>query len=206
MLQIALHFACPKRRPELLAAELLKVFGSYAGALAASSTLLRRIPGMDRRAIFYFKLLREGGLRVLREEAFRQPIRGEATKPQLYLQALLSYEKAEQFRVMFLDRRRMLLGEEILGKGIINHVPVYPRMIAERACAFAATAIILVHNHPSGDPTPSADDLTMTQSIKYTLRQLGIWLYDHLIVGNGRCVSLRNEGFCDINPPLSCDA
>nr|WP_302474180.1 DNA repair protein RadC [Roseococcus sp. MDT2-1-1] len=111
-----------------------------------------------------------------------------------YLTAALSRERVEQFRVLFLDARNRLLAEEVLGTGTVNHAPVYPREIMRRAIALHATALILVHNHPSGDPTPSRADVEMTREVAEAARMLGITLHDHLIIGRGGHCSFRKEG------------
>jgi len=112
-----------------------------------------------------------------------------------YLQAVLAREKVEQFRVLFLDNRNRLLADEQQAQGTVNHTPVYPREIVKRALELHATAIILVHNHPSGDPSPSDDDISMTREIKQAAAALSIVLHDHVIVGNGRWLSFRKTGF-----------
>jgi DNA repair protein RadC len=111
-----------------------------------------------------------------------------------YLNAQLSREPVEQFRVLFLDNRNRLLADEAQQRGTVNHTPVYPREVAKRALELRASAIIVVHNHPSGDPTPSRDDIAMTQQIKAAVGALSIVLHDHVIVGRGRWLSFRKEG------------
>ena len=111
-----------------------------------------------------------------------------------YLTAVLSREKVEQFRVLFLDTRNRLIADEAQTRGTVNHTPVYPREVVRRALELQATALILVHNHPSGDPTPSRADREMTQEVKAAAAVLGIVLHDHLVVGNGRHLSFRREG------------
>jgi DNA repair protein RadC len=111
-----------------------------------------------------------------------------------YLTAALTRERVEQFRILFLDTRNRLIADEAQARGTVNHTPVYPREVVKRALELQATALILVHNHPSGDPTPSRADLEMTQEIKAAATSLGIVLHDHLVVGNGRHLSFRREG------------
>jgi DNA repair protein RadC len=111
-----------------------------------------------------------------------------------YLHAVLARERVEQFRVLFLDTRNRLLADEAQARGTVNHTPVYPREVVKRALELKATALILVHNHPSGDPTPSRDDLEMTQEVKRAAMALSIVLHDHVIVGNGKWLSFRREG------------
>ena len=111
-----------------------------------------------------------------------------------YLTAVLARERVEQFRVLFLDARNRLIADEAQARGTVNHTPVYPREVVKRALELQATALILVHNHPSGDPTPSRADIDMTQEVKAAATVMGIALHDHLIIGNGRHVSFRREG------------
>jgi DNA repair protein RadC len=111
-----------------------------------------------------------------------------------YLTAALARERVEHFHVLFLDNRNRLLADEAQARGTVNHTPVYPREVVKRALELHATALILVHNHPSGDPTPSADDIAMTREIREAGRALSIVLHDHLIIGNGRSTSFRREG------------
>ena len=111
-----------------------------------------------------------------------------------YLNAELAREKIEQFRVLFLDNRNRLIADEAQARGTVNHTPVYPREVVKRGLELHATALILVHNHPSGDPTPSAEDVAMTREIKAAATALGIVLHDHIVVGNGKWLSFRKEG------------
>ena len=106
----------------------------------------------------------------------------------------MARERIEQFRVLFLDRRNRLLADEAQARGTVDHTPVYPREVVKRALELHATALILVHNHPSGDPQPSADDIAMTREVARAASALSIVLHDHLIVGNGRLYSFRREG------------
>jgi DNA repair protein RadC len=130
----------------------------------------------------------------MRSEILNQPVLANWDRLMTYLNAELSRERVEQFRVLFLDSRNRLLADEAQQRGTVYHTPVYPREVAKRALELHAAALILVHNHPSGDPTPSRDDIAMTQEIKAAAAALSIVLHDHVIVGNGRCLSLRTEG------------
>jgi len=111
-----------------------------------------------------------------------------------YRRAALGHEPTEQFRVLFLDARTRLLADEVMGRGTINHAPVYPREIARRALELHAATVILAHNHPSGSPDASRDDVAMTQEVRRALQPLGVILHDHLIVTSGGCVSMRQQG------------
>jgi DNA repair protein RadC len=140
------------------------------------------------------KTVHAAALRLARAEIMDRPVLSNWDRLMNYLTAVLAREKVEHFRVLYLDSRNRLLADEAHGIGTVNHTPVYPREVVKRALEVHATAIILVHNHPSGDPTPSSEDVQMTQEIRQAARALSIVLHDHLIVGNGRWVSFRRDG------------
>jgi DNA repair protein RadC len=133
-------------------------------------------------------------LRLARSEVMNRPVLANWDRLMAYLTASLSRERVEQFRVLFLDTRNRLLADEAQGRGTVNHTPVYPREVVKRALELHATALILVHNHPSGDPTPSAADIDMTREIGTAAAALSIALHDHVIIGNDRWLSFRREG------------
>ena len=133
-------------------------------------------------------------IRLMRAEVIDQPILNNWDRLLGYLNAEVSRERVEQFRVLFLDNRNRLLADEAQQRGTVNHTPVYPREVAKRALELHATALILVHNHPSGDPTPSRDDIAMTQQVRAAVEPLSIVLHDHIVVGNGRWLSFLKEG------------
>jgi DNA repair protein RadC len=133
-------------------------------------------------------------LRLARAEVLSRPVLNNWDRLMEYLTAVLARERVEQFRVLFLDNRNHLLADEAQARGTVNHTPVYPREVVKRALELHASALILVHNHPSGDPTPSPEDVEMTNEVREAARALSITLHDHVIVGNGRWLSLRREG------------
>jgi DNA repair protein RadC len=130
----------------------------------------------------------------MRQEVRDQPLLNNWDRLLAYLQAAMAREATEQFRILFLDSRNRLIADEAQARGTVNHTPVYPREVVKRALELQATALILVHNHPSGDPTPSAADIEMTAEIKQAATTLGIGVHDHLVIGNGRHLSFRREG------------
>jgi DNA repair protein RadC len=132
--------------------------------------------------------------RLAKAEVLYRPVLNNWDRLMEYLQAVLAREKIEQFRVLFLDNRNRLLADEAQGSGTVNHTPVYPREVIKRALELHATAFILVHNHPSGDPSPSEEDIAMTKEVKQAGNALSILLHDHVIVGNGRWLSFRRAG------------
>jgi DNA repair protein RadC len=140
------------------------------------------------------KVVQLAAQRLARAEVVERPVLNNWDRLMDYLHAVLARERVEQFRVLFLDTRNRLLADEAQARGTVNHTPVYPREVVKRALELKATGLILVHNHPSGDPTPSRDDLEMTQEVKRAASALSIVLHDHVIVGNGTWLSFRREG------------
>ena len=187
-------FAMPRRDTKPVARALLSRFGSFARVITASVPDLLSVDGLGEAGVAALKSVQAGALRLLRAEVVDQPVLTNWERLTAYLSAELSRERIEQFRVLFLDSRNRLLADEAQQRGTVNHTPVYPREVAKRALELHATALILVHNHPSGDPTPSRDDIVMTEQIRVAAATLSIALHDHIIVGNGRWLSFRREG------------
>ncbi len=193
LLEMLLFFAQPKGDTKPLAKRLINRFGSYAATLAAEPRLLSVVPGVGRATLAAIKLVQASSLRMALAEVKSRPVIANWDQLMAYLNAVLVHEPIEQFRVVFLDTRNQLLADEQQGRGTINHTPVYPREVAKRALELHAAAVILVHNHPSGDPSPSEDDVEMTMQVEAALKPLSVRLHDHVIVGNGRWLSLRKE-------------
>ena len=194
LLELVLFLALPRRDTKPIARALLARFGSFANAIAAPLQELRAVDGMGEAGAAALKTVQAAALRLIRAEVLGRPVLGNWDQLMAYLTAVLSRERIEQVRVLFLDNRNRLLADEAQSRGTVNHTPVYPREVAKRALELHATAVILVHNHPSGDPTPSRPDIEMTQEIKSALAALSIVIHDHIIVGNGKCLSFRKEG------------
>ncbi len=180
--------------PRPLAAALIGRFGSFAGVLAAPLRELAQVPGLGRHGLAAIKLTHAAALRLARASVTGRPVLDHWDALVAYLQAALAREKVEQFRVLFLGEGGVLLGDEAQARGTVNHTPVYPREVVKRALELGAASLILVHNHPSGDPTPSREDLAMTEQVREAATALGVALQDHVIVGNGRWLSFRAEG------------
>jgi DNA repair protein RadC len=194
LLEMTLFLALPRRDTKPLARDLIARFGSYAGAIAAPPIELRQVEGLGDAGLAALKTVHGAALRLARAEVKDLPVLNSWDRLLDYLTAVLSRERIEQFRVLFLDSKNRLIADEAQARGTVNHTPVYPREVVKRALELQATALILVHNHPSGDPTPSRADIEMTAEVKAAAAVLGIALHDHLIIGNGRHVSLRREG------------
>ena len=194
LLELVLFLALPRRDTKPLARALLSRFGSFANAIAAPLPELRNVDGVGQAGAAALKTVQAAALRLIRPDIKGAPVLSNWAHLMDYLNAQLSRERVEQFRILFLDNKNRLLADEAQAKGTVNHTPVYPREVAKRALELHATALILVHNHPSGDPTPSRPDIEMTGEIQRALQTLSVVLHDHVIVGNGRWLSFRQEG------------
>ncbi len=169
-------------------------FGSFAAVLAAPETELRRVPGLGTHGIAAIKLIHAAAVRLARAGVTGQPVLEDSERLVAYLSTVLARERVEQFRILFLDDRGMLRADEVQGTGTVNHTPVYPREVVRRALQLGASSLVLVHNHPSGDPTPSRDDVDMTRQISEAAGALSIVIRDHFIIGNGRWFSFKATG------------
>lgn len=191
LLELALFRAIPRRDVKPLAKALIKRFGSFAEVLAAEPTRLGEIEGIGAGVIADLKLIEAAGRRLARGAIAARPLLSSWSALLEYLRATMAFSSREEFRVLFLDKRNHLIADEVQGRGTVDHTPVYPREVARRALELSATAIILAHNHPSGDPAPSAADIRMTREIVATLRPLGIVVHDHVILGREGHASLK---------------
>ncbi len=194
LLEMVLFLALPRRDTKPIARALLGRFGSFAAAIAAPLPDLRATKGLGEAGVAALKTVQAAALRLARAEVISRPVLGNWDALMAYLNAALARERVEQFRVLFLDNRNRLLADEAQARGTVNHTPVYPREVVKRALELHATALILVHNHPSGDPTPSRADIEMTQQIAEAAATLAVVLHDHVVIGNGRWLSFRREG------------
>ncbi len=194
LLEMVLFLALPRRDTKPIARSLLDRFGSFAGAVSAAPQALRAIDGLGEAGVAALKTIQAAGIRLVRAEVMNRPVLNNWDRLMEYLTAVLSRERVEQFRVLYLDNKNRLLADEAQSRGTVNHTPVYPREVVKRALELHATALILVHNHPSGDPTPSADDISMTKQVREAAAALSIALHDHVIIGNGRWLSFRADG------------
>ena len=194
MLEMVLFLALPRRDTKPIARALLDRFGSFAGAISAPLPELRRVEGMGEAGSAALKTIQAAALRLARAEVREQPVLDNWDRLIDYLTAAMARDRTEQFRVLFLDSKNRMIADEAQARGTVNHTPVYPREVVRRALELHATALILVHNHPSGDPTPSREDVEMTRLVRTAASTLSVTLHDHVIVGNGRWTSFRREG------------
>ncbi len=179
------------------AAAAVRRFGSFAGVLAAPEAELRRVAGLGTHSIAAVKLVHAAAVRLARARVAAQPVLDDPKQLADYLSAALARERIEQFRILFLDERGMLRADEVQASGTVNHTPVYPREVVRRALALGATSLVLVHNHPSGDPAASPDDIEMTRQVQAAAAVMSIGVRDHVIIGNGRWLSFRDSGLLE---------
>jgi len=194
MLEMLLFFAFKTGDTKPLAKSLINRYGSFAAVLAAPVPQLLATRGVGPHAAAAIKLVQASALRLARAEAAEKPVLNNWDRLMDYLHAVMARERVEQFRILFLDTKNRLLADEAQARGTVNHTPVYPREVVKRALELHATALLLVHNHPSGDPTPSREDVEMTAEVKKAAGVLSIVVHDHVIIGNGRVFSFRREG------------
>ena len=183
LLELVLFRAIPQRDIKPLAKELIAKFGSFAEVVAAPPARLAESKGMGEAAITELKVVHAAASRLARGQVQKRPVLSSWSNVLDYCRTAMAFAEKEQFRVLFLDKRNQVIADELQQTGTVDHTPVYPREVVKRALELSATAIILAHNHPSGDPTPSRADIQMTQSIVEIAKPLGISVHDHIIVG-----------------------
>jgi DNA repair protein RadC len=191
LLEMALFAAIPRRDTKPLAKALLKKFGSFAEVVHAPVARLREVDGIKDASISQLKLLAAAAGRIAKGEIKRSVALSSWNEVIDYCRSGMAFSDKEQFRLLFLDKRNQLISDEIQQTGTVDHTPVYPREVIKRALELSATALILVHNHPSGDPTPSQADIQMTKAIIDIAAPLGISVHDHIIVGKNGHASLK---------------
>ena len=194
LLEYVLALAIPRQDVKPLAKELLTQFGDLPTLLAASPGELTRIKGVGESVAAALKFVEALSIRQLQRKALEKPLLSNFDAVTDYLHARLAHELTEEFRVLFLDNRNRLIRDEKFGEGTVNQAPAYPREIVKRAIELQASAVILVHNHPSGDPTPSRDDIQLTRAIADAAKPLGIAVHDHLVIARTGHRSLRADG------------
>jgi DNA repair protein RadC len=177
-----------------LAKDLIAKFGSLPAVLAAESPALKGVRGLGDTGLATLKFVRACAVRMLQKQVLNRPVLSSWRSVEDYLHASMGHIIHEQFRVLFLNNKNILIADEVLGDGTVNHAPVYVRDIIKRALELGATALVLVHNHPSGDPKPSRDDIAMTQEIVEAARRLGISVHDHVIVAGESHASFKSLG------------
>jgi DNA repair protein RadC len=191
LLELVLFRAIARADTKPIAKALLARFGTFGDVLSAPPDRLKEVKGVGDKVVFELKLVNAAAIRLARKTVLDRPALTSWTALIDYCTAAMAYETQEQFRILFLDRKNVLIADEVQSRGTVDHTPVYPREVMKRALDLAATAIILVHNHPSGDPTPSQADITMTREIIDVAAKLNITVHDHLIIGRKGHASFR---------------
>jgi DNA repair protein RadC len=191
LLELLLFRAIPRRDVKPIAKMLLQRFGSFAEVIAAPPARLKEVDYVGESVVAELKIVEAAALRLSRESMKKKLTLGSFAQVLDYCRSAMAYLETEEFRVLFLDKKNGLLADEVQGRGTVDHTPVYPREIVRRALELNASAVILVHNHPSGDPTPSQADIMMTETIVSVAKPLGVNVHDHLIIGRNGHASFR---------------
>ena len=191
LLELILFRVFPRGDTKPIAKQLMARFKSFAEVLNAPPERLKEVDGIGDRAVDELKLVQAAALRLMRGEVMGRKVLATWSSVVDYCKAAQGFDSQEQFRILFLDKKNQLIADEVQGRGTVDHTPVYVREVVKRALELASTAIILVHNHPSGDPTPSRADIDMTKLVIDAARPLGIIVHDHIIVGRNGHVSLK---------------
>ncbi|MBS1182415.1 MAG: hypothetical protein H6Q99_2295 [Proteobacteria bacterium] len=191
LLELILFRSIPRQDVKPLAKQLMTVFGSFAEVIGASEARLKIVKGIGDATILDFKVVHAASRRIARSGVVKRPMLSSWSAVIDYCRTAMAYEDREQFRVLFLDKKNQIVADEVQQTGTVDHTPVYPREVVKRALELAATAVILVHNHPSGDPTPSRADITMTKQVIEAAAPLGITVHDHIIIGRDGHASLK---------------
>ena len=183
LLEMLINRALRRADNKPMAKALLAKFGSFAGVLNAPPDRLKEVDGLGDAVVAELRLVNAAALRLMKGEVIGRAVLASWTALLDYVRASMAFAEKEQFRILFLDKKNQLIADEVQQEGTVDHTPVYPREVVKRALELSASAIILVHNHPSGDPTPSTADIDMTRRIAEAAANLGITLHDHIIVG-----------------------
>jgi DNA repair protein RadC len=194
ILEMILYSAYPRQDTKPIAKDLINKFGSLAGVFAADIEKLQREAKLSEGVIFSLKIINEASLRLLKSKVAEKPVIQSWKALLDYCQAAMSNLTTEQFRIMFLDKKNKLISDEVQQKGTVDQTPVYPREVVKRALELGASAIILVHNHPSGDASPSKADIEITEQIEAGLNAVDIKLHDHLIIAGENHFSFAGNG------------
>lgn len=193
-LELLLFRSVPRRDTKPIAKDLLARFGSFAEVLAAPAERLKEVPGVGESVVADLKIIQAAAQRYVRDGVRKKPVLSSWQQLLDYVRAAMAFAEKEEFRIIFLDKKNQVIADERQQQGTVDHTPVYPREVVKRALELSASAIILVHNHPSGDPTPSSADVTMTRTVVEIARPLGITVHDHIIVGRDGHASFRGLG------------
>jgi DNA repair protein RadC len=194
LLELLLFLSIPQRDTKPLAKALIARFGSFADVIAADPERLVETGGVKEATVTALKIVQAAALRLAKGKVIGRPALSSWEALLDYCAAAMGRAQTEEFRILFLDRKNVLVADEVHQKGTVDHTPVYPREVVKRALELGASAIILVHNHPSGDPTPSRTDIAMTREIAIAAKALKIEVHDHLVIGRGKHASFKALG------------
>lgn len=194
LMELLLFAAVPRRDVKPIAKRLVDRYGSLAKVVNADMGELKSLTGLSETSLITLKVVKDAALRMAKQQAMAEPLLNTWDRLLDYVTAAMAHEKTEQLRLIFLDKRSRLIAEEVQQRGTIDHTPAYPREVVRRALELGASALVLAHNHPSGDPTPSRADIEMTKTIKRALSGVSIGLHDHLIVTRSRTASFKSLG------------
>jgi DNA repair protein RadC len=194
LLELTLFAALPRRDTKPLAKALLARFGSFAEVIAAPRARLMEVKGVGDGVVHHLKIVEAAAQRLGKTRVINRPVLSSWTALLDYCTAAMARNTHEEFRILFLDRKNVLIADEVQNRGTVDHTPVYPREIVKRALELSASAIILVHNHPSGDPAPSKADIAMTREVAGAAKALGIAVHDHLVIGRAGHASFKSLG------------
>jgi DNA repair protein RadC len=195
LLELVLFRAIPRQDVKPLARLLLDTFGDFNRVVTAAIPRLMMVKGVGEAVVQELKIVEAAAQRMVRSRVMNRPVLSSWDALLDYCHTAMAHRETEQFRILYLDRKNVLIADEEQARGTVDHVPVYPREVVKRALEVNASALILVHNHPSGDPTPSEADIGMTLQVQDAARALGITLHDHLIIGKARELSFRSQGY-----------
>src|SRR5919112_700954 len=191
LLELILFRSIPRRDVKPIAKQLLKRFGTFAETLGAPPQRLLQVEGVGESVVTDLKIVEAAARRIAKGAVAKRPVLSSWSAVLEYCRTAMAFAEKEQFRLLFLDKRNALIADEVQQSGTVDHTPVYPREVVKRALELSASAVILVHNHPSGDPTPSSADISMTRDIIEVAKPLGITVHDHIIVGRDGHASLK---------------
>ncbi|WP_371224756.1 RadC family protein [Roseovarius sp. 2305UL8-3] len=195
LLELVLFRAIPRRDVKPLARDLLDRFGDFNSVISAPADQLTQVGGVGEAVLCELKIVEATAHRLAQSRILQRPVISSWDSVIDYCHTTMAHRDTEQFRIFFLDRKNVLIADEEQARGTVDHVPVYPREVVKRALQLNASALILIHNHPSGDPTPSNEDISMTQKVQDACATLGITLHDHIIVGKSCELSFRSQGY-----------
>jgi len=194
MLELILFQSRPRGDVKPLAKALIQRFGSFAEVISAAPERLTEIDGVGSSTVVALKSIQAAALKLSQAQVLNKPTLASWSALMDYCRASMAYHTTEQFRILFLDRKNVLIADEIQHTGTVDHTPVYPREVVKRALELGASAVIMVHNHPSGDPTPSRADIDMTNKVKEAGEKLGVTLHDHIVIGRAGDTSFKSMG------------